>query len=152
MISWHIHCVRVIVISICDMIYSYVWLDSFMCVISLFHDLFCRHLYVRHDSFVRVTWIMHVCDMTYFFAYFAGAIVIHICDIIYSYVWRDSFMCMTWLAHYLFHTGDCHSYVWHDSFICVTWLIHMCDMTHLYVRHDSVIRVSWFIHVWNVLM
>jgi len=23
-----------------------------------------------------------------------------------------------------------HSYMWHDSFICVTWLIHMCDITH----------------------
>ena len=30
-----------------------------------------------------------------------------------------------------------HSYVWHDSFICVTWLIHMCDMTHSYVCHES---------------
>jgi len=26
-----------------------------------------------------------------------------------------------------------HSYVWDDSFICVTRLIHMCDMTHSYV-------------------
>jgi len=30
--------------------------------------------------------------------------------------------------------GPPHSYVWHDSFICVTWLIHMCDMTHSYVH------------------
>jgi len=41
-----------------------------------------------------------------------------------------------------------HSYVWHDSFICVTWLIHMCDMTHSYVWHDSFICVTWFIHRW----
>jgi len=26
-----------------------------------------------------------------------------------------------------------HSYVWHDSFICVTWLIRMCDATHSYI-------------------
>jgi len=39
-----------------------------------------------------------------------------------------------------------HSYVWHDSFICVTWLIHMCDMTHSYVWHDSFICVTWLIH------
>jgi len=26
-----------------------------------------------------------------------------------------------------------HSYVWRDSFISVTWRIHMCDMTHSYV-------------------
>jgi len=47
-----------------------------------------------------------------------------------------------------------HSYVWHDSFICVTWLIHMCDMTHSYVWHDSFICVThsyvWLIHVCQV--
>jgi len=42
-----------------------------------------------------------------------------------------------------------HSYVWHDSFICVTWLIHMCDMTHSYVWHDSFICVTWL--MWDVL-
>ena len=36
---------------------------------------------------------------------------------------------MTWFAHVL------ASYVWNDSFICVTWLVHMWDMTHPYVRH-----------------
>ena len=46
-----------------------------------------------------------------------------------------------------------HSYVWYDSFICVTWLIHMtwliymCDMTHLYVWHDSFICVTWLIYM-----
>jgi len=39
-----------------------------------------------------------------------------------------------------------HSYVWHDSFTCVTSLIHMCDMTHSYVWHDSFICVTWLIH------
>jgi len=34
----------------------------------------------------------------------------------------------------MIHTSDMtHSYVWHDSFICVTWLIHTCDMTHSHV-------------------
>jgi len=28
---------------------------------------------------------------------------------------------------YTFDTN--HSYVWHDSFICVTCLLHICDMT-----------------------
>jgi len=32
-----------------------------------------------------------------------------------------------------------HSYVWHDSFICVTWLIHVCDLTHSCVWLDSFI-------------
>jgi len=49
-------------------------------------------------------------------------------DMTHSYVWHDSFICVTWLIHMFNRT---HSYVWHDSFICVTWLIHMCDMTPL---------------------
>jgi len=35
-----------------------------------------------------------------------------------------------------------HSYMWHDSFICVTWLIHMCDIPRRYVWHDSFNRVT----------
>jgi len=41
------------------------------------------------------------------------------------------------------------SYVWHDTFMCVTWLIHICDMTHSYLWHDSFICVTWRIHVWH---
>jgi len=51
-----------------------------------------------------------------------------------------------------------HSYVWRDAFICVTWLLHVCDMTHSYVWRDSFIRVpfsewhhthEWVIpHIW----
>ena len=68
------------------------------------------------------------------------------CDVSHSYVWRDSFMCGTWLIHMCHMT---HSYVRHDSIICVTWLIHMCHMTHSYVWHDSLICVTWLIHVWH---
>jgi len=82
--------------------------------------------YVRHDSFICVTRLIHMCDTTH------------------SYVWHDSLICMTWLIDMYDMT---HSYVWHDSFICVTWLIHTCDMTHSYVWHDSFIRVTWLIHM-----
>jgi len=34
-----------------------------------------------------------------------------------------------------------HSYVWHDSFICVTWLIYLCDMPHSEYR-CSVVEIS----------
>jgi len=80
------------------------------------------HSYVWHDSFICLTWLIHVCDMTH------------------SYVWHDSFICVIWLIHICDAT---HPYVWHDSSICVTWLIHMCDMTHSYVWYDSSIYV-WF--------
>jgi len=35
-----------------------------------------------------------------------------------------------------------YSYVWHDVFICVTWRIHMCDMTYSYVWHDYFLCVA----------
>jgi len=62
------------------------------------------------------------------------------CGMTPSYVWHDSFICVTWLnitrSSYVWHLCMCdmtHSYVWHDSFICVTWLIHICDITDSYV-------------------
>ena len=58
------------------------------------------------------------------------------CDMAHSYVWHDSFICVTWLIHMCDMT---HSYVRHDSFICVTWLIHMCDTTHSYGGYDAFI-------------
>ena len=73
-------------------------------------------------SFNCVIWLIHLCDMTH------------------SYVWHDSFICVTCPIHaggwficvtWRIHMCDMtHSYVWHDAFMCVTWRIHMCDMTH----------------------
>jgi len=40
-----------------------------------------------------------------------------------------------------------HSYVWHDSFICVTWPTHMCDMTRSYVCAMTYLYVTWLIHM-----
>ena len=60
---------------------------------------------------------------------------INMCDMTHSYVWHDSFLCVTWLIHmWLIHMCSIiHSYVQQDLFMCVTWLIPMSDMTHSYV-------------------
>ena len=81
-------------------------------------------------------------------------------DMTHSYIWHDSFKCITWHTHMRDMT---YTYVWHDSFICVTWLIHahfrvwhdsftlilVCDMTHSL----SFICVTWLIYahsrVWH---
>jgi len=64
------------------------------------------------------------------------------CDMTHSYVWHDSFICVTWLIRMCVMT---HSHVLHDSFICVTWLIDVRDMTRWCVWHDSCIRVTWLV-------
>ena len=74
-----------------------------------------------------------------------------ILDMTHSYVWHDSFICVTWFVYNVFIRlvlvdsfihwviWQCiillmwhmtYAYVWHDSFLCVTWIIYMCDMTH----------------------
>jgi len=55
----------------------------------------------------------------------------------YAYVWRDSFIRVTWLIN---RRGMTHSYVWRDSCICVTWLIDLFEW------HDSFTCVTWLIH------
>ena len=107
---------------------------------------------VWHHPFIRVTWLIHMCDMTL------------------SYVRHDSLIYVTWLRRMY---DMSHLYLWHDSFIsvpwhftCVTWLLYMCDMTHSYVWHDRClhkyamtldmcdmtpfIRVTWLLHTWDM--
>jgi hypothetical protein len=43
-----------------------------------------------------------------------------------------------------------HSYVWHDSFTCVTWLIHMCDMPYSYMCQDASTCVTGLMHMCNM--
>jgi len=101
------------------------------------------HSCVWHDSFICVTWLIHMCDMTNSYV----CDMTHSCvwSVSCSFVWHDSFgarhlekvvVRVTWLT-----------YVWHDSIICVRWLIHVCDMTHPCVWHDVFICVTWLIHM-----
>ena len=47
----------------------------------LIHTCEITHSYMRHDSFICVTWLIHMCV----------TLLIHICDMTHSYVWHDSF-------------------------------------------------------------
>jgi len=73
------------------------------------------HSSVWHDSFICVTWLIHLCDMTH------------------SSVWHDSFICVTWLNVQVLGGTIVNtltpSFGGHDSFILETWLISLCDMT-----------------------
>ena len=79
------------------------------------NDLCCAYLgtwmtplsfYARHDSFICVTWLIYMCDMTH------------------SYTWYDdSFLCVTWLIHMCDMTHPCVSrdvsYTRHTAFVYV---------------------------------
>jgi len=88
--------------------------------------------YVWRDSFIRVTRLIHMFDMTH------------------SYVSRDSFIYLTWLI-YTCHVT--HSYVRHESFICVKWLIQWSyrdlepSHTAWFVRYELFISVTWLIQL-----
>ena len=105
-----------------------VWKDSFMCVTWLIHVCDMTHSCVWHDSFIRMTWLIVWIRVTW---------RSHVCEVTHSYMWHCSFICVTWLIRMRDMT---HSSVWHDAFIRVTWRIHTCDMTHSYVWHDSTSR------------
>jgi len=132
-----------------DMTHSNIWRDPFICV--TWHTPQGG----RHDSFIPVTWLIHMCDMTHSYVWHDSFTcvtwLIHVRDMTQSYVRYDSFICVTWLIHMCDMTHStgrpCHCALhlplrWHDSFICVTWLIHMCDMTHSHVWHDSLHRAA----------
>ena len=98
--------------------------------------------YVRHDSFICETWLIHTRDMVH--SYVKALCVRH-----------DSFVCQIWFFHCLHAWDVTRWYVRHDSFIREAWLIHTWDMTHSYVRHDAFIWESfmcetWLIHVWDM--
>jgi len=115
--------------SYLEMTHSYVWHDTFVCVTWLIHMRDMTHWYVWHDSLICVTWLIRMRDVTH------------------SYVWHDSFLRVPWLIHTCDMT---HSNAWHDSFIRVTWLILTCATTHSYARHDSFICVTYSFRHSNV--
>ena len=86
-------------LHIYDMIYSCVWHGSFMCV----------------------TWLIHVIDMTHLYA----------------------FTCVTWVQTMWGRWKWTTSYIRHDWFKCVTWLIYVCDMTHLYAFTCVTWLITW---------
>ena len=64
------------------------------------------HLYLRHDSFIHATWLIHTWLIQ---------------DVTHSYKRHDSFMPMTWFLQMCYMT---HPYWWRDLF--------MYDVTHVW--------------------
>ena len=98
----------------------YTWHDSSICVQSLifvFGDIFIHEcdMHFKCDRSFPPPLICHVQDMC------AMAYVYELDD--QSYVWRDSFICVTWLIHV------CGG----SNFICVKCCIRVCDISHSFL-------------------
>jgi len=140
--------INVFLICTRDMIHSYTWPDSFICVTWLSH---MRDALIRTNADKFLIFCCNRCVPLVLTNVFL------ICkhDVTHPHVWHNSSKCVaqsymrchrfiwaTWLigARVIWVT---HSYVKRDSSICVTWLIYLFDMTRLFVWHDSFICVTW---------
>ena len=83
-----------------------------ICGIWLIYTWDMTHLYVWHDSFVCVTWLICMCDM-------AQTLAAEGCHRTHQCVRYDSYSCMIWLIYMRDMT---HLNVGHNSFVRVAWL------------------------------
>jgi len=145
--------------------------DSFICVIGPIHICYMTHSCVWHDVFRCVTWLILVPRV--YFPFFRPSpwllfflrrdsfinIIclifvtwhIHTCDVTYSDMWHNSFLCLESTFHFS-HRVLAFFFSWRrDSFICVTWLISMCRVTHSYASsllsnfstESSIFSTEW---------
>jgi len=126
---------------ICDMTHSYVWHDSFIRVTWLIHMCDCctapRPVYVTHmnESCHTYEWVVSHIWMSRAYVSLLHRTAPCICDMTHSYVWHNPLIRVTWLIHM------CHCCTAPRP-VYVTWLIHMCDTTHSYVWRGSFICVT----------
>ena len=141
----------------CDMTHSYAWQNPFIFV--TFAHSYLNHLYVWHDVFrcelcsclqmcashiVHGSWMWRdsmtyetrlilMCDRTHLCVRVISYMV-RGCDATHSYVWQDSFICVTWrIPMWIVQlpADMCESYrTW---FVEVTRLNDIWDTTHSYV-------------------
>jgi len=144
----------------CDMTPVHVWYDSLsVCTTWLLHTCDVTPSYVPPLTIcLCVTCRLHKFDINPWFVSWLR----HARDMTLSYVWPDSFICVTWLFH-MRHTVGGAFYLRHDSFISatwllymrdmipshITWLFHMCHMTPSLVRYDSFRSTTWFLHMYQ---
>jgi len=108
----------------------HVWHDSFTYVTRLIHMCDMTHSHMWHDSFTCLTWQIHMCDLT------------HRRPLKVSWPTLARWSWLKTMSRLREMRDLTRSYVWHDSFVCVTWLVGMCDLTRWYVWHTLLVCVT----------
>ena len=125
----------------CDMTHLYVGHDSFIMwyldgAVGRTSSMseFVTHLHVWRHSFIRVTWHIHMCDMTH-----------SLCDISVALL---GVLVRSQSSWRIYMCGVTHS--------CATWLIYMCDKTHSLCNILAVLlgvllwgRSLWLSHMYT---
>jgi len=139
----------------CNMTYSYVQHNTFICVTCRIHMCNLTNSYVRHDSFILALHCIHKCDTTH--SYVTGTTqrsvlrekkhewvvfvesLICICAMTHSYLCHDSFTGI--------RTSQAPRYVRHDPFVFLESLNGICAMTYscafIRHRHCPKVCVTW---------
>jgi len=73
----------------CSLSHSYVWHDSFVCVIGLRYVCDMSHSPAWHGAFICVSWLVHFFALTQ----------LYMCALTHLHVSHPSFICVTWLLH-----------------------------------------------------
>jgi len=103
---------------------------------------------VWHDSFICVTWLIHMCDDIWYGPTVYSSVYV-LCDKTYLFEQSDSFICVTWLIH-MCNTCDLSWFgptVYMMWTLCLTRLMCVRKATHSYVWHDLfmyVTCVTWY--------
>jgi len=127
-------------IHTCDMTYSCVWHDAFKSATCLHKRGMSQEGGLRGvDSFIRVTWLIRVCDMTHSSLQHAyineachrrgraeGCGLIHMCDMTYSCVWHDAFKSATWLYRWVMPQGGMGWGAWTNG--AALWKRHVLEV------------------------
>jgi len=127
------------------------------------------HSYVRHDSFVCVTWLIDGMSALLGAWWLRSCVLlrwqvgVYVCDMTHPcvchdlfHVKYDSFRRATWLIHVCAMTRQSDTHViggFVDMVVYATGRqagVHVCDMTHPYLWHDSFIYETWLIHMCDV--
>jgi len=108
----------------CVMTHSYVCHDSFICVSWLIHMCVMTHSYVCHDSFIFVSWLIHMCVLVCLAA-----------------AWC---MCMWYTCVFVCVREwelDCHS--WHTCNSCNTHTHTLTRTNYTYLHTHTQLHIRW---------